>query len=92
MKVLILNGSPKDNGNTAIALREMISIFDAEGIDVEYVHVGNLEIRGCLACLKCYKQGKCVIDDIVNEIAEKFKECDGLVVGSPVYYVCAARG
>ena len=89
MKVLILNGSPKDNGNTALALNEMRTVFLEEGIEVEYVHVGNLNIRGCLACLKCYKAGKCVIDDAVNEIAEKFKECDGLVLGSPVYYASA---
>ncbi|MBQ7332957.1 MAG: flavodoxin family protein [Clostridia bacterium] len=89
MKVLILNGSPKDNGNTSIALREMRSVFISEGIEVEYVHVGHLNIRGCLACLKCYKTGKCVIDDAVNEIAEKFHECDGLVLGSPVYYASA---
>ena len=89
MKVLILNGSPKNNGNTALALREMIKIFDIEGIGIEYVHVGNLAIRGCLACLQCYKTGKCAIEDVVNEIAEKFRECDALVVGSPVYYASA---
>jgi len=89
MKVLILNGSPKDNGNTALALKEMRSIFLAEGIEVDYVHVGALNIRGCLACLKCYKTGKCVIDDAVNEIAKKLEEADGLVLGSPVYYASA---
>ena len=89
MKVLILNGSPKDNGNTALALGEMKKVFENEGIEVVEEHVGNKNIRGCLACLKCYKAGKCVIDDVVNEIAEKFLECDGLVVGSPVYYASA---
>jgi len=89
MKVLILNGSPKNNGNTALALKEMINVFESEGIEVEEIHVGNKNIRGCLACLKCYKEGKCVIDDAVNEIAEKFRECDGLVLGSPVYYASA---
>lgn len=89
MKVLILNGSPKDNGNTAMALSEMKNIFEAEGVEVEWVNVGKLSVRGCLACLSCYKTGKCVIDDAVNEVAEKFKECDGLVLGSPVYYASA---
>ena len=89
MKVLILNGSPKDNGNTALALKEIRTVLLEEGIEVDYVHVGHLNIRGCLACLKCYKTGKCVIDDEVNKIAEKFKECDGVVLGSPVYYASA---
>ena len=89
MKVLMLNGSPHENGNTAIALREMEKIFTAEGIEVEIVHVGSKPIRGCIACGGCYKTGKCVFDDGVNEIAEKFAETDGLVVGSPVYYASA---
>lgn len=89
MKVLILNGSPKANGNTAIALKEMEKIFTSEGIEVETVHVGQKDIRGCIACTKCYETGKCAIDDIVNEIAKKLEEADGLVVGSPVYYASA---
>ena len=87
MKVLMLNGSPKDSGNTATALAEMRAIFEKEGVEVEYIHVGNKIIRGCLGCGTCYKSGKCVIDDdLVNEIAPKLMECDGMVVGSPVYY------
>ena len=86
MKVLMLNGSPRREGNTAAALKEMETIFTAEGIEVETVHVGDLEIRGCLNCGACGKLGKCAIDDIVNEIAEKLKEADGMVVGTPVYY------
>ncbi len=89
MKVLLLNGSPKANGNTAIALKEMEKVFLAEGIETEIVHVGNKDIRGCVACVKCYETGKCAIDDIVNEIAPKLEECDGMVVGSPVYYASA---
>ena len=85
-KVLLLNGSPKANGCTATALGEMIRIFEEEGIETELVHVGNKDIRGCLACQSCFKTGKCVIDDLVNEIAPRFEEADGLVVGSPVYY------
>lgn len=89
MKVLLLNGSPKANGNTAMALGEMEKIFAQEGIEAEIIQVGNKNIRGCIACGKCYEAGKCVFDDLVNEVAEKFKEADGLVVGSPVYYASA---
>lgn len=89
MKVLMINGSPKANGNTAAALEEMKKIFDSEGIETEVVQVGNKDIRGCIACMSCRKTGKCTFDDIVNEVAPKFEECDGLVVGSPVYYAAA---
>ena len=89
MKVLLINGSPKANGNTAIALNEMIKVFNAEGVETELIHVGNKDIRGCTACGKCFEIGKCVFDDVVNEVAPKFEECDGIVVGSPVYYASA---
>lgn len=89
MKVLLLNGSPRANGNTFAALREMEKTLNAEGIETELIHVGNRDIRGCMACGGCGKTGKCVFDDCVNEIAEKFREADGLVVGSPVYYASA---
>ena len=89
MKVLMLNGSPKANGNTAVALKEMEKVFREEGVEVEILHIGNQAIRGCIACGGCYKTGKCVFDDGVNEVAEKFREADGLVVGSPVYYASA---
>ena len=89
MKVLILNGSPKANGNTAVALAEMEKIFHEEGIEVVTVQVGNQAVRGCIACGGCGKTGKCVFDDVVNEIAPIFQEADGLVVGSPVYYASA---
>ena len=89
MKVLLVNGSPRAKGNTAAALEEMVRIFTEEGIETEVVHVGNKAIRGCVACGSCFQSGKCVFDDEVNECAEKFKECDGIVVGSPVYYASA---
>ena len=89
MKVLILNGSPKPNGNTSIALAEMEKVFEKEGIETELIHVGNKDIRGCIACGTCYEKGKCVFDDIVNEIAPKFETADGLVAASPVYYASA---
>ncbi len=86
MKVLMINGSPHVKGNTRIALDEMVKIFEEQGIETEIVHVGNKDIRGCIACMTCKKTGKCVFDDMVNEVAKKFEECDGLVVGTPVYY------
>ena len=89
MKVLLLNGSPKANGNTAVALHEMVDIFNKEGIETEVIHVGNKDIRGCVACGQCSKLGHCVFNDLVNEVATKFAEADGLVVGSPVYYASA---
>lgn len=85
-KVLLINGSPHVDGCTATALKEMIRIFEQSGVETELVHVGNKEIRGCVSCGSCGKLGKCVFDDMVNEIAQKFEEADGLVVGSPVYY------
>jgi multimeric flavodoxin WrbA len=89
MKVLIINGSPRPNGNTAIALSEMEKVFAAEGIETETVQIGNKDIRGCVACGFCHKNGRCVFDDVVNELAPKFGEADGLVVASPVYYASA---
>ena len=74
------------NGNTALALQEMEKVFVKEGIETEIIQIGNRDIRGCIACGRCSENGKCVFDDIVNEIAPKFQACDGLVVGSPVYY------
>lgn len=89
MKVLMINGSPRANGNTAMALEEMAKVFAAEGIGTETIQVGNKDIRGCIACGGCGKNGKCVFDDLVNETAPAFAACDGLVVGSPVYYASA---
>ena len=89
MKVLMINGSPRKGGNTELALKEMEKIFLQEGIETELLQVGNQDIRGCIACLSCKKTGKCVFHDLVNEAAEKLKACDGLVIGSPVYYASA---
>ena len=89
MKVLLINGSPKQNGNTALALEEMKKIFEQENIETEFIHVGNKDIRGCISCGTCSQRGKCVFDDAVNEYASKLEECDGVVVGSPVYYASA---
>ena len=89
MKVLMINGSPHAKGNTYTALAEMEKVFSQEGIETEIVHVGNKDIRGCIACYSCSDKGRCVFDDLVNETAPKFEECDGLVVASPVYYASA---
>jgi multimeric flavodoxin WrbA len=85
-KVLLLNGSPHVHGCTATALEEMIKVFEEEDVETELIQVGIKEIRGCVACGTCSLKGKCVFDDLVNEVAPKFEEADGLVVGSPVYY------
>ena len=89
MKVLMLNGSPRAKGNTDLALAEMEKIFHAEGIETELIQVGQRDIRGCIACGRCKETGRCVFDDVVNELAPKLQACDGLVVGSPVYYASA---
>ena len=89
MKVLMINGSPRANGNTAAALAEMQKVFAQEGIEAEIVQVGHQAIRGCIACGFCFREGKCVFDDAVNKLASKLREADGLVIGSPVYYASA---
>ena len=89
MKVLMINGSPRANGNTSIALGEMEKVFAQEGVETEILSIGNKDVRGCIACGRCAEAGKCVFDDIVNEAAPKFEACDGLVVASPVYYASA---
>lgn len=89
MRVLIINGSPRVGGNTSIAIDEMVKVFKEEGVEADVVQVGNKAVRGCIACNTCAKSGKCVFDDVVNELAPKFEEADGLVVASPVYYASA---
>ena len=86
MKVLMINGSPRLEGNTTLALAEMDKIFHEAGVETQTIRVGNKAIRGCIACGSCFKKGKCAFDDGVNEAAEILKESDGLVVASPVYY------
>ncbi len=89
MNVLMINGSPRRNGNTAIALREMKNVFTQEGIEVTELNVGAKAVRGCIACNKCAELGKCVFDDAVNEAAPLLAKADGVVVASPVYYASA---
>ncbi len=85
-KVLMLNGSPRKDGNVALAFREMEKVFDENGVEYEDILLGREDIRGCIACNSCDKTGKCVFNDIVNELAVKFEKADGIVIGSPVYY------
>lgn len=89
MKILMINGSPRKGGNTQSMLDEMTKVFEGEGIEVRCERIGQLAIRGCLACGTCAKTGRCSIDDVVNELAGAFEEADGLVVASPVYYASA---
>lgn len=89
MKVLIINGSPRKNGNTAVAIREMEHVFAQEGVEVEVMQIGNMDIRGCTACGGCKDSGICVFDDVVNETAAKLENADGLVLASPVYFASA---
>ena len=89
MKVLILNGSPRKGGNTSIAIDEMVRVFAENGVETEVIEVGDKAVRGCIACKGCYKTGKCVFNDGVNAVADKFRDADGLIVASPVYYASA---
>ena len=89
MKVLIINGSPHTDGATYRAIEEMNNVFTSNNVETEIITIGNKDIRGCFACGSCYKNGKCIFNDIVNEIALKFEEANGLVLASPVYYASA---
>ena len=96
MKALLVNGSPRRNGCTYTALTELAKTLESEGIEAEIVHVGNKDISGCIACRKCHSEGeqggKCVFNDIVNEVAPKLAEADAFVIGSPVYFASPAGG
>ena len=86
LKVLMLNGSPRKNGNIALAFHEMEQVFDECGVEYENIQLGRMDIRGCIACESCRRNGKCAFDDIVNELAVKLEAANGLVIGSPVYF------
>jgi multimeric flavodoxin WrbA len=89
MKVIVINGSPKANGNTAVILKIMCEELEQQGIDTKIVHVGDKLIHGCKACGYCSnpKNDGCVIkDDIVNETVREMSEADGIILGSPTYY------
>ena len=86
MKVILLNGSPHKSGTTFTALTEAAKQLEKEGVEAEIIQIGSESIRGCAGCMSCKKTGKCIFDDKVNAVAEKFKEADGIIIGSPVYY------
>ena len=89
MKVLLINGSPRREGNTFLALSEIAKVLEEEGIDSEIVGVGTRAVRGCIACGTCKQHGdnRCVFDDdLCNEVSARMAESDALIVGSPVYY------
>lgn len=90
MKILLINGSPKKEGNTFIALSEVQKTLETEGIETELIHIGHKAIHGCIACGKCRELGRCAFDDCVNEVAAKLNDADGIVIGSPVYYASPA--
>lgn len=92
MKALLINGSPHAKGCTYTALSELKHTLEAEGIETELIHVGNQDVRGCIACGQCRKLGKCVFDDVVNEVASRLAEADAFVIGAPVYYSSPAGG
>lgn len=89
MKVLIINGSPRKDGNTCLAIAEAEKVLKENGIDTEVVQIGEKNIRGCVACGYCFSNARCVFNDAVNEVAEKFEKADGLFVATPVYYASA---
>lgn len=88
MKIIAINGSPHKNGNTYTALKTVTEQLEKNGIEVEFLHIGNKTIRGCMACNACFKNQneRCVIDDVVNECVQKMKHSDGFLLGSPVHY------
>ena len=85
-KVLLINGSPHEKGCTYTALKEMADVFEANGVEYEFVYLGTQPMAGCIACGKCYDSGRCIFNDKVNEIMDRIDEFDGIVLGSPVYY------
>ncbi|MFV0394656.1 MAG: flavodoxin family protein [Coprobacillaceae bacterium] len=89
MKVLLINGSPNAKGCTYTALQEVATTLNSNGVETEIVHVGNKNLRGCIGCRKCKTTGQCVFNDLVNEVAPKFEESDGIIIGSPVYFASA---
>ncbi|MDD3243913.1 MAG: flavodoxin family protein [Eubacteriales bacterium] len=89
MKVLLINGSPHAQGCTYTALSEVAAALEADGVNTELWQIGQMDVRGCIACHRCRELGKCVFDDAVNQAQEKLRLCDGLIVGSPVYYASA---
>ena len=86
MKVILLNGSPHERGCTYTALAEVARGLESHGVEAEIVHIGTAPISGCRGCYACRKLGRCVQEDLVNEIAQKLRSAAGMIIGSPVYF------
>ena len=87
MKVLLINGSPHNEGNTSLALAEVAAVLEQEDVQTHMIHIGNKAVQGCIACYKCFELGRCVFNDrLYNEIREHLNDADGIIVGTPVYY------
>lgn len=87
MKVLLINGSPKKQGNTFLALSEVATALEKEGVDTQIINIGTKAVQGCIACNKCSELGRCVFnDELYDKIRESLEEADGLIIGSPVFY------
>jgi len=85
-KILIINGSPRPNGNSAELIKEIRNVFEKEGVEVDLYQIGTKDIRGCISCGYCYTHGECVFKDDINDLAKRFESADGLIITSPVYY------
>lgn len=87
MKVLLINGSPRKNGNTFLALSEVAKALNSNGVETEIISIGTKAVQGCIACQKCFELGRCVFkDELYNSLRESLKGADGVVVGTPVFY------
>lgn len=87
IKVLIINGSPRSNGNTSHMLHWIQSDLEKEGITCEYYQLGGKDIKSCKSCWRCSQTGKCWQEDpVIDELVEKLRACDGVIIGSPTYY------
>ena len=90
MKVIAFNGSPRRDGNTSILIRQVLDELRAEGIETELLQLGGKKIQGCRACMKCFenKDQRCAVgNDVLNGYIEKMLEADGIILGSPTYFV-----
>lgn len=91
MKVVLISGSPKPNGNTAQLMQECAKVIEEHGVETEIVSFSGMKIEACIGCLKCSKTGECASDDGLNDIIKKIRSAEGLIVGTPVYFG-TARG
>jgi multimeric flavodoxin WrbA len=91
MKVLLINGSPRREGNTRVALDEVAATLRENGVEAEIFWIGNKPVQGCTACGKCKETGRCIFkDELYEKVLEKIAQCDGLIIGSPTYFAAPA--